>query len=143
MARGSDSAERTASLAVASDDDLVDYCARPACRREFRRAPGPGRRQAYCSEMCRRAVEREFRKALQRLTHYEGVVEQLRLDVAAFGRAPSADASESSQATSDPRRAAEDAVTRVGGILAFLTSDDAVVGELRALHAAVAPLVRR
>jgi hypothetical protein len=125
-------------------DDLVDYCARPACRREFRRGPGRGRRQAYCSEVCRRSAEREFRQSTQRLSHFEGVVEQLRVDVAAFGRSVSTSDLDPSSVASDQRRAAEDAVVRAGGILAFVDgSSDPMVGELRALYAAVLPVLKR
>ena len=125
-------------------DDLVDYCARPGCRREFRRGPGPGRRQAYCSDVCRRSAEREFRQVSQRLAHFEGVVQQLRTDVEAFGRSVSTDDLENGLVTSDQRRAAEDAVARVGGILAFLQeSTDPLAVELRALHEAVEPVLKR
>lgn len=72
---------------IALDDaGLVDYCSRPSCRREFRANPGPGRPQAYCSELCRRAAEKELRQARSRLAHFENLVEKLRIDVAAFGK---------------------------------------------------------
>jgi len=122
------------------EDELVDYCARPSCRQEFRRSPGPGRKQAYCSEICRRTAEREYRKTAQRLAHFEGVVEQLRLDVGAFGRSTEEPTDVHDAMT---HRAAEAAVARAGGVLLFLTdSTDQVAAELRALHEAVAPVVR-
>jgi hypothetical protein len=127
-----------------ADDDLVDYCSRPACRREFRRTSGPGRRQAYCSEVCRRAVDREYRKTTQRLAHFEGVVEQLRADVAAFGRSIDTDAEPPGTVSAEGRRLAEDAVVRAGGVVAFLrNSDDPIATELRTLYEAVAPVLRR
>lgn len=132
--------ERHLSTADAESQELVDYCARPLCRAEFRRTVGPGRRQAYCSEQCRRAAERELRQARSRLTHYERLVEQLRIDVAAFG--PGASPDEQAGTDLGARRAAEDALTRVGGMLIFLEkSDDACAKELRELHAAVAPVI--
>src|ERR1044071_3281845 len=67
-------------------EDLTDYCSRPSCRKEFRRTVGPGRRQAYCSEICRRTAEKELRRARARLAHYEELVQKLRIDVAAYGR---------------------------------------------------------
>ena len=127
----------------ASDDSLVDYCARPACRNEFRRPSGPGRRREYCSETCRRHVQREYRQTSQRLVHFEGVVEQLRADVAAFGRDPEADDRDHEHAVRDLRQVAEEAIARAGGVVDFLAdSDDPLAGELRALHAAVAPLLQ-
>lgn len=126
-----------------SGDDLVDYCARPACRREFRRAPKPGRRQAYCSEVCRRAAEREYRQTTQRLTHFEGVIEQLRADVAAFGRSVDAD-EQGSAISAETRRRAEQAVIRTGGVVAFLRdSEDPIAVELRMLYEAIAPIFPR
>jgi hypothetical protein len=123
---------------------LVDYCARPACREEFRRQAGPGRRQAYCSEFCRRSAERELRQARKRLAHFEGVVEQLRVDVAAFGRSAAGEDRDGVADPIDEQRKAEDALTRVGGVLAFAgQSHDPLIKELRDLHDAVTALIRR
>lgn len=126
------------------EEALPAYCARPLCRAEFRRAPGPGRRQEYCSELCRRTAEREYRRATKRLAHFEAQVEQLRIDVAAFGRSVPSDFETEAALTPEMRRAAEDAVVRVDGVLAFLKeSEEPLVAELRALHAAVAPVLKR
>src|SRR5215831_7103636 len=54
-------------------EDLIDYCSRPNCRKEFRWAAGPGRRQAYCSEMCRRAAEKELRQTRASLARFEAI----------------------------------------------------------------------
>ena len=83
-------AEKTLRHAPATED-LIDYCSRPMCRKEFRRAVAPGRRQEYCSEVCRRTAERELRQARSRLAHFEDLVQKLRTDVAAFGRSDVAD----------------------------------------------------
>src|SRR6266513_3017368 len=58
-------------------EDLTDYCSRPSCRNPFQRAAGPGRRQAFCTDFCRRTAQNELRRARSRLTHYEGVVQKL------------------------------------------------------------------
>src|SRR3954447_5694780 len=108
-----------AAVDRAVDEDLqelTDYCARPLCRTEFRRQVGRGRRQAYCSETCRRGAERELRQLRSRLSHFEGVVEQLRLDVAAFGRSDTAGATVDEDTV---RRTAEQAVARAGGVVTF------------------------
>lgn len=136
---------RVASKAEAAGDDaleLIDYCARPLCREEFRRPAGPGRRQAYCSELCRRTAEKEVRQARSRLAHFEGVVEQLRTDVAAFGRSVDDDVADEGRTSNEQRRRAEDAVNRVGGILDFTRdSEEPMARELRDLYDAMAPLV--
>ena len=136
-------AVRTAERAKPTDSqELPDYCARPACRREFTRTVGPGRPQAFCSEVCRRSAERELRQAKSRLAHFETLVEQMRIDVAAFGRTAGAAEADTDGLTPQARRTAQDAIHRVAGVLAFVEhSDEPLARELSALHAAVAPVV--
>ena len=127
----------------AETQELPDYCARPSCRRGFTRVLGPGRPQAFCSEVCRRAAEKELRQARSRLAHFEELTAQLRVDIAAFGRGglPGADDHSSTGAGGDAVRVtAVNAVHRTAGVLAFLgDSDDPLAKELRSLHTAVAP----
>jgi hypothetical protein len=138
------SAARTSNRSMAPVDEsgLIDYCSRPNCRTEFRRASGPGRRQAYCSEVCRRTAERELRQARSRLAHFESIVEKLRIDVAAFGR-PEGDGpeGEGDSGRLDVRRGAEDAVRRAAGALEFANPDEPAVRELRRLYQAVASII--
>jgi len=130
------------SVAPIDESGLIDYCSRPSCRTEFRRAPGPGRRQAYCSEICRRTAERELRQARSKLTHFENLVEKLRIDVAAFGRLEGDGADgESGGVRVDSRRAAEDAVRRAAGALELANPDEPAVRELRRLYQAVASII--
>jgi len=122
-------------------EPLVAYCALPSCRNEFRRNAGPGRRKDFCSEECRRAAEKDLRKLKSRLVHFENLVQQLRIDIAAFGRSSDdADAVERPEVAT--QRAAE-ALTRAQGVLLFAPNDDPLAAELRALVDAVAPLVPR
>jgi hypothetical protein len=123
-------------------DFLIDYCSRPNCRKEFRRTARPGRPQEYCSEICRRAAEKEFRRARSRLAHYEGLVEKLRVDVAAHGR-PDAeqDGDDQLPVSLDARQRAENAVRRASGVLRFADPDDPAVQELQMLYRAVAPVI--
>jgi hypothetical protein len=123
-------------------ESLVDYCSRPNCRKEFRRIPKPGRPQEYCSEICRRAAEKELRQARSRLAHYEGLVQQLRIDVAAHGR-PDVDQDDGGDVpmSLDARQQAENAVRRASGVLRFANPDDPAVQELQQLYRAVAPIV--
>jgi len=128
--------------APVDESGLIDYCSRPSCRTEFRRTPGPGRRQAYCSEICRRTAEREFRQARSRLIHFEILVEKLRIDVAAFGRPEINDPEGEKDAVRlDGRRAAEDAVRRAAGALEFASPDEPAVREFRRLYEAVASII--
>lgn len=125
----------TRRTSTAHEVEVPDYCARPMCRQQFVRTIGRGRPQAYCSEMCRRAAERELRQAQAKLAHFEAVVQQLRVDVAAFGASDVDPVLEAA-------RTADAAVTRTAGILAFLDgSEEPLARELRAIHDAVVPLV--
>jgi len=99
-------------------------------------------RQAYCSEICRRTAERELRQARSKLTHFENLVEKLRIDVAAFGRLEGDGADgESGGVRVDSRRAAEDAVRRAAGALELANPDEPAVRELRRLYQAVASII--
>lgn len=128
------------STDAARAEGLIDYCSRPKCQREFRPTAGPGRRQEYCSEICRRSAERERRQARRRLQHFETLVEKLRIDVAAFGR-PDSDEVADDMLSLDSRRNAEDALRRAAGALVFADPGEAAVRELRSLYEAVAPII--
>ncbi len=123
-------------------EDLTDYCSRPKCRKEFRRAARPGRRQAYCTEFCRRTAEKELRRERSRLAHYEGLVQKLRIDVAAYGRPDTDDDGDEDLSLSvDARQTAENAVRRAGGVLRFANAEDPAAQELLMLYKAVAPII--
>jgi hypothetical protein len=121
-------------------EQLVDYCSRPGCRKEFRRQVGRGRRQAFCSPFCRRMAEKELRQARSRLAHFEDLVEKLRIDVAAFGR-PDRDDGADESLSINTWRTAENAVQRTAGALAFADPNEPAVRELKMLYQAVAPII--
>jgi len=121
-------------------EEVPDFCSRPTCRREFRRTVGPGRRQAYCSETCRRNAERELRQARSRLAHFEDLVRMLRADVNAFGRT-NAEHGVGATQVSDQLQTAEAALRRTEGALVFADASDPAVQELRRLYEAMAPLI--
>ena len=124
-------------------EDLPAFCANPSCRKEFRRKVGPGRRQEYCAELCRRTAERDYRRTLQRLAHLESQVEQHRALAAAFSRSATVASGEDQDApTPQTRRRAEDAVARAGGVVGFVrSSEDLLAVELCSLYDAVAPVL--
>ena len=131
-----------------ADGQVADVCARPACRTPFTHPLGPGRPQSFCSELCRRAAQRELRQARSQITHLESLLEQARADLATFVRVDRSvatdDAADDSGDVdhSQEQLVAREAVARAGGVLAFLSnSDDPLARELRALHSAVSPAV--
>jgi hypothetical protein len=122
-----------AGSATDEPEALVAYCALPSCRKEFRRVTGPGRRKDFCSETCRRASEKELRQLRSRLTHFQALVEQVRIDISAYGR----DSDEGSEIDAEQR--AVQALARARGVLRFAPADDPGTDELRALIDAVGP----
>src|SRR4051812_98773 len=66
--------------------ELHDRCARPRCRNEFKRSAVRGRRQQYCTEMCRGIAEKEYKQAKATVAHYQRLLKDARYDLAAFGR---------------------------------------------------------
>lgn len=127
---------------VEEAEGLEDLCARPMCRAKFRRTIGPGRKQAYCSDTCRRQAQHDLRQKRAQLAHFEHLVEMLRADIAAFGKTEF-DAVDNEGQPPDDRRTAEDAVRRAAGALAFANPDERAVQELQKLYDAVAPIFYR
>ncbi len=133
---------QTAPSAVPVDEpqDVPAFCADPRCRKEYRRVVGPGRPQRYCSELCRRRAEKEERQLRARLQHFESVVAQARIDLAAYGRA---DDEEGVVDHLDVRRIAKEAVLRASGGMRFVEgSAEPAAALLRDLFEAVEPLVQ-
>lgn len=121
----------------ADSEDLIYYCADPKCRKEFRRAAGPGRRREYCRELCRRNAQRELRQLHAKLARFEDLADQARADIAAHGR-------DDEDALIDPLRTAEVALARAEGALPFAAqSPDPFAREFQLLYEAVAPVIRR
>lgn len=118
---------------------LIAYCARPKCRAKFERPVGPGRPKDYCSDECRLIARDEQRTLRSRLAHYEGVTEQIRVDIAAFGRSP--DESEVAAQPEQMLREALDALVRAEGILRYAPDSNPITEDLRDLVAAVSPLL--
>ena len=121
-------------------EPLIDYCWRPRCRQPIHRTAGPGRRKAYCSDICRRTAEKELRQVRARLAHFEELVQKLRIDVAAYGK-PDVGETDEASLTLVAYQAAENAVRRVQGALVFASPDDPAVRELKVLCDAVAPVI--
>lgn len=122
----------------ATADDVVDFCARPLCRREFRRAAGPGRPRDYCSDTCRRSAQKELKAAKLRLSRFEALVAQFRLDVAAF----TADSDPELLTQGSLRAHAVEAVAEARGALPFIArSDDPAARAFASLYDGVAPFL--
>lgn len=117
----------------------MGFCARPNCRKEFRRDDGPGRPAHYCSDLCRKNAAKERRTIAARLKHYERQVEQLRIDLAAFTGPIDGEGGDATEHVR-LRREAELAVSQASGAVQFVRgSDDPAAKQLCRLHDAVLP----
>lgn len=125
---------------MAGGELLVAYCARPRCREKFERAVGPGRPKDYCSDECRLTARDEQRTLRSRLAHFEDVVEQIRIDLAAFGR--SSDEAEMSASPERMARDASEALSRAEGVLRYAPDSNPMSADLRDLVAAISPLLK-
>jgi hypothetical protein len=128
----------TGAVRIADEsDEVAAFCARLACRREYRRVTQPGRPQQYCSQVCRRAAEKEIRQLRARLHHFKGVVTQIGIDLAAHGRDDDEDV-----ATGGAKTAAVNALARSAGVLRFVSDSDLpIADELKLLYEAVRPVL--
>lgn len=127
----------------AEEFDFVDYCARPMCRKEFRRSAGRGRRRDYCSDICRRLADRDYKRAKAMVEQFERLARRSRHDVLAFGR--SADEQGPAQVSEDIAfERAVGALGRAETVLSFASdADERLLMEIRRLCDAVRPLIEQ
>jgi hypothetical protein len=116
--------------------DYPGYCARPSCRKEFRRVAATGRPGRFCSDNCRRVAQTEQRAAEAKVRHMEANLRQARGDLADFFTG------DMEGSHGDAQHNAEVALAQPGAALRYI-SDSEVPGilELRALYEAVKPLI--
>lgn len=131
------------TAALADEFDLVDYCARPMCRREFRQSSGRGRRRDYCSETCRRLADRDYKRAKAMVDQFERLARRSRHDVQAFGRA--ADEQNASQVSDEVAlERATGALSRAETVLRFAAdADERLITEIRELCDGMRPLIQQ
>lgn len=142
MARARSSDEAFAPEAEDSDFELTGYCGRPSCRRPFAQTGGRGRRREFCSDLCRRGADRDYKRARAMVAHFEELLERSRHDVAAFGRSPDLESAEpnSTVSTDASRAVAFAAVQRAQAVLTFADKgDERLFDELRLIVEAVGP----
>ena len=127
----------------AEEFDFVDYCSRPMCRKEFRRSAGRGRRRDYCSDICRRLADRDYKRAKAMVEQFERLARRSRHDVLAFGR--SADEQDPAQIDEDVAlERAVGALGRAETVLSFaVDADERLLTEIRRLCDAVRPLIEQ
>ncbi len=121
-------------------DEVALYCGRLSCRKVIVQTVGRGRRKEFCSETCRRAADRDYKRAKAHVTVCEEQLRNTRHEVAAYGRRAEEGAltpEESMAIHAGARVALERAATG----LDLGAQPERIASELAALVAAVRPLV--
>ena len=123
--------------------EIVEYCNRLSCHKPIVQLTGRGRRREFCSETCRRAGDRDYKRAKALVEHFEVSLRKTRHEVAAYGRKAEADGG---FLTPEERAHLEStalaAVSRAEAVVEYAgEGDDRYLGELRRLLDAVRPVV--
>ena len=127
-----------------ADFEVIEYCGWLSCRKPIIQTAGRGRRREYCSEACRRAADRDFKRAKALVETSERNLRSFRHEVAAYGRKPE-DGGVVFTPEEESRRqsAALVALSRAQAILEFSSdaANDRYLVELKLLVEAVAPVL--
>lgn len=126
--------ENVRRLETDPGEELVTYCLRPLCRKEFRQSVGRGRPRTYCSDQCRRRADTELRSLTVRREHYASLVDQIERDISAFQR-------EGSDPAKQLHRAQVAVAQAEGALLMVRGEDDGIMRMLRHLVDSVRPLI--
>ncbi|MCZ4499989.1 MAG: hypothetical protein JWQ74_2544 [Marmoricola sp.] len=126
-----------------TSDEAVDqvgiYCGRLTCGKLIVHTLGRGRRKEFCSETCRRAADREYKRARGRVELFEEQLRRNQHEVAAYGR-------KAEEGTLTPEQrigletSARIAFTRASTVVELGASTDRAASELADLVAALRPL---
>ena len=112
------------------------------CRRQFQRNAGRGRRQDYCSDICRRLADRDYKRAKAMVEQFERLARRSRHDVLAFGRSPTSRTAQINEDVALER--AVRALGRAETVLSFaVDADERLLTEIRRLCDAVRPLIEQ
>jgi hypothetical protein len=126
-----------------ADFEVVEFCGRLSCHKPIVQPAGRGRRKEYCSETCRRAADRDYKRAKALVEDSERNLRKFRHEVAAYGR--KAEAVEGFRTPEDDaliQRSALAALSRAQAVIEFsVDRNDRYLEELRQLVEAVTPLV--
>lgn len=126
-----------------STEDLGEvalYCGRLSCRKVIVQTVGRGRRKEFCSDTCRRAADRDYKRAKAHVTLFEEQLRNTLHEVAAYGR-------KAEEGVLTPRELmsihgeARAALERAATVVDLGAPPDRVASELDALVRAVRPLV--
>lgn len=126
-----------------ADFEVIEYCGWLSCRKPIIQTAGRGRRREYCSEACRRAADRDFKRARALVEASERNLRSFRHEVAAYGRKPEDGGITTPEEASRRQGAALTALSRAQAILEFSSdaANDRYFVELRLLVEAITPVL--
>ena len=121
-------------------DEVALYCGRLSCKKVIVQTVGRGRRKEFCSDTCRRAADRDYKRAKAHVALFEEQLRNTRHEVAAYGR-------KAEEGTFTPEELmsihaeARVALERSAAVLELGAPHERVTSELAALVQAVRPLI--
>lgn len=120
--------------------DIASYCGRLTCGKAFIQAAGRGRPKEFCSETCRRAADRDYKRARGRVGILDEQLRWTQHEVAAYGRRAE-EGRLTPEQLSRLEMQAQVALTRATTVVELGASPDRTLEELEALIAAVRPVL--
>lgn len=115
-------------------------CAWLSCREPIVQELGRGRRKEYCSDTCRRAADRDYKRAKAHVDVYGEQLRKSQHEVAAYGRKAESGALTPEQ-LADIEAAARIALARASALIEVGLPAERAAEELTALVRAVTPLL--
>jgi hypothetical protein len=122
------------------EDEVALYCGRLTCGKVIVQTVGRGRRKEFCSESCRRAADKGYKRAKGRADLFGEQLRKTQQEVAAYGRKSEAgelSPDQVAQLESDARVA----LTSASGVLEWSAPSDRVRAELESLVSAIRPFL--
>ena len=124
--------------------EVAEYCGNLSCHKVIIQTTGRGRRREFCSDTCRRAADRDYKRAKALVEVFERNLRKVRYEVAAHGRKAESDGDlRTPDEEARIQMAALSALSRAEAVLEYASSaaDDRFLQELRQLVEAVRPAI--
>jgi hypothetical protein len=127
---------RSSSKRASGGTTFPGWCARPACRKEFRRSLGAtGRPSEYCDPECQRLVHAEKKAVAARVRRLEEMLRQARTDLDGFN------AHDLDRQLGGTNHQVEVALGKAQTALKYIPADGSGASELAELVGAVTALI--
>lgn len=122
------------------DDHIAIYCGWLACGKLIAQTPGRGRRKEFCSDICRRAADRDYKRVKVRVEVFEEQLRRSQHHVAAYGR-KAEEGSLTPEGWAAIEGAARIAFARAEAVVELGAAPERIAHELEALVGALKPLL--